>query len=778
MEFYSHKKPDKLLIIHLGEVCRIACNDVLYENEIRIASLMHDFGKYTSFFQEYLDTGNETALSRHGFISAVAAAYISLKTIDDCNSALALYSCVIHHHGNLRSSGHNLPRRRGMISQLHDANLMDKIKNAYIQLEDMKKNLYVICNDYNDFAYGQLVKEFITDCNIESILIELKKIELMEKPDYIKHQYIYSHLIYADKINASNTKLPVEKYVTYERLNIEKQKICSTENEINSIRTNIFNSVQETLTTSRNRSDIFTITAPTGTGKTYSGFFAALKLKELANMSGRIIYSLPYTSIINQNYNCLKKLFVNCGASEDNYILMHHHLGDITYKNANRSNDLSQENEKEDYTVIQSQLLIESWSSGVIITTFVQLLETVLGIRNKMLKKFHCIENSVILIDEIQSVDIKYHRIIEELLICAIKKLNCKIIMMTATKPVIFSEALELLPEYKRYYSMFNRTRLLIDLTPVICDEFVNRFIKTYDKNKSYLIVCNTIRQSLDIFMKLSKIDNLNKDVLFYLSTNIIPRQREEVINKVSEFLRDANAYEKPILVSTQVVEAGVDMDFDEVYRDIAPLDSIIQCAGRCNRSNRETRGFYYGNVHVVNMVKDDKSESFSSMIYRQNWLNITIKLLENRETIEEHEYLDIIDKYFEAVKQCTSDIEYDKYKKAISELDFDVIGEFSLIIDQSAYIDVFIIVDDKAEEIFESFNDIMNIKDIEKRQERLLLIRKEVLRNTISVPLKYRTRIESNTHMFFLPREACGENGIYSDKIGFRRIEDFDQFF
>ena len=766
------------MITHLGEVCRIACNNALYEKEIRIASLMHDFGKYTLYFQEYLDTGNETALSRHGFISAVASAYISLKTIDCVDSALAVYSCVMHHHGNLRSIGHNLPQRRGVISKLHDANLVGKIEISSLQLEDIKKNIDIISSEYNDFGYGQLISEFITSADIESLLIELKKTELKEKPNYIKHQYIYSRLIYADKISASNTILPVEKYISYNKLNSEKEKLCSTGKGINDIRTHIFNSVQKTLIANWNSSDIFTITAPTGTGKTYSGFFAALKLKELSGMSGRIIYSLPFTSIISQNFNSIKKIFLNSGAEEDNYILMHHHLGGVTYRNINHPNNLIGESEKEDYTIMQSQLLIESWSSGVIITTFVQLLETFIGIRNRMMKKFHCMENSVILIDEIQSVDIKYYRLIEELLKCVIKKLNCKIIMMTATKPVIFSDAKELLTDNKSYYNMFNRTRLLIDLTHVTCDEFVNSFMENYDKNKSYLIVCNTIRQSLDIYSKLLHHEILKDDILFYLSTNIIPRHREEVICNVNKILKDPNNQKKPVLVSTQVVEAGVDMDFDEVYRDIAPLDSIIQCAGRCNRNNRETEGFYYGNVHIVNMVKEDKIESFASMIYSPNWLNLTIKLLENKEIIEEHGYLEIIGKYFESINQCTSNVEYEKYKKAISNLDFDIIGEFSLIKEQSGYIDVFIKVDDKAEEVFESYNNAIKIKDITKRQEKLLLVRKEVLRNSISVPFKYRTKLESNPNMFFLPREACGENGVYLNKTGFKRVGDFDQFF
>ena len=188
------------MITHLGEVCRIACNNALYEKEIRIASLMHDFGKYTLYFQEYLDTGNETALSRHGFISAV-------------DSALAVYSCVMHHHGNLRSIGHNLPQRRGVISKLHDANLVGKIEISSLQLEDIKKNIDIISSEYNDFGYGQLISEFITSADIESLLIELKKTELKEKPNYIKHQYIYSRLIYADEIYFSTGNKCFKHYI-------------------------------------------------------------------------------------------------------------------------------------------------------------------------------------------------------------------------------------------------------------------------------------------------------------------------------------------------------------------------------------------------------------------------------------------------------------------------------------------------------------------------------------------------------------------------------------
>lgn len=777
MIFYSHKRPDKLLKLHLHEVCDVACRDVKYKEEVHIASFMHDFGKYTSFFQEYLDTRVEKSINRHGFVSAIAAAYVCMKTTGDAGCALDVYSCVLHHHGNLRSIDHNLPRRRGMINELHDAALMAKIRNTYSQLEDMRKNLDIITAEYEEAGYSKLLAEFITSGNIENLLVELKNEKSRNRQDYLKHQYIYSRLIYADKLSASNTWVPEEKYFSFDSLNNEKDKICSGGNGINVIRNEIFNSVQDTLAQNWNRYEVFTITAPTGTGKTYSGFFAALRLKELAGLSGKLIYSLPFTSIINQNYHRLKKLYSNCGASGDSYILMHHHLGDASYKNSGKMPGV-EENEKEDYTAMQAQLLIESWSSGVVITTFVQLVETLIGVRNKMLKKFCSLENSIILIDEIQSIDIKYHRIIEELLTCAIKKLSCKVILMTATKPVIFSNAKELLDDYRKYYSLFNRTRLLIDLTPVTCDEFVQRFLENYDERKSYLIVCNTIRQSLDIYYKLILSGNLDSDLLYYLSTNIIPKQREQVITDINKILKASGSNKKPVLVSTQVVEAGVDMDFDEVYRDIAPLDSIIQCAGRCNRNGYDTVKDNTGNVHLVNMELDDKSTSYASMVYRPNWLNLTIELLKDKQLIEERDYLDIINAFFESIKQNTSDVEYQIYKKAIEELDFDVIGEFSLINNKGGYIDVFVNIDDEAEEVFRLFHDAMGIKDVDKRREMLLNIKRRIQQHIISVPIKHRTRLAETPFIFFLPREACADNGDYSPKTGFNRVDNIDQFF
>ena len=143
------------------------------------------------------------------------------------------------------------------------------------------------------------------------------------------------------------------------------------------------------------------------------------------------------------------------------YLIKHHHLTNQEYIN-----------ETEDYRKDQSGLFIENWESGIIVTTFVQLLQTLIGNRNRMLKKFHVITKSIVLLDEVQAIPIKYYELIDY----AIKKLvelyDCKVILMTATKPLIFSKTVELLENYNYYFSQLQRTTLLPKLDKITIEEF------------------------------------------------------------------------------------------------------------------------------------------------------------------------------------------------------------------------------------------------------------------------------------------------------------------
>jgi len=207
-------------------------------------------------------------------------------------------------------------------------------------------------------------------------------------------------------------------------------------------------------------------------------------------------------------------------------------------------------------------------------------------------------------LDEVQAIGYEKLPVVGAALYFLTKFLNSKVILSTATRPFIFELAnnllmekeqitfTELLPNHEFYFNQLNRTKLipLLDKTFDV-EEFVELFKSKYDNSKSALIVCNTINNSLKIFDLIEKY--YGEDKVFYLSTNIIPLQKEKVLKNLKDLLDPKNNSDiKPILVSTQVIEAGVDLDFDMAFREISPIDSIIQSAGRVNRNNRIRTGF------------------------------------------------------------------------------------------------------------------------------------------------------------------------------------------
>jgi CRISPR-associated endonuclease/helicase Cas3 len=786
MEFYSH--PDKKLIVHLTEVRNLSKNEISDELDkaSEIISYCHDFGKYTTYFQKYLFSRNKekSKLSNHGFISAVFAAYIALDIFKEGDILpFIIYNAVLHHHGSIENPSLDLPIGVRELDENSDSiRFTEKVDITFKQLLNMEKNMqYIVddyrsinCDNYKSIGYDKYVNDFITNKPVKETLLRIRKIDhkfqrrSKDSAAYFTHQILYSALIAADKISASNTKLPKIKTVDYDILNNakeEKFKTGGSKSRINEIRSDIFYDIQSQISKNYNKTSIFSITSPTGTGKTYSGFFAALKLKQLLGDERKIIYSLPFTSIINQNYEAVYELFKNVDDFEkenSTYIIKHHNLADVEYNTS----------EYENCTKQQAELLIENWNSGIIITTFVQLLQTLIGNKNRMLKKFISLKGSIILLDEVQAIDIKYFRLVDYILKKAVEYLDCKIIMMTATRPLLLQDSLELLSDNKKYFSMFNRTNIVSRIEPMSVEEFIDDF-KYNLEDKSYLIICNTISQSLKIYKELSF---LNREVK-YLSTNLLPVHRKQRIEYVRDKLK---AGENIILVSTQVVEAGVDFDFDEVIRDIAPMDSIIQAAGRCNRNGK---GHNPGNVIIYSMM-DDNEEYFGKYVYGNTLLNITKELLKEG-NIPEKEYLDLIEKYFIEVNKNVNQEASDKFKKSIEKLWFTKadgkyekypIQKFSLIEDNNNYMDVFFRINDDAEEVYQRLIQALQEKDMNKKSELYLEIKNKIRDYTLSIPYKFRAKFnyedkDKNKAIVNLPEEGCRE--YYDDEIGFIRDDD-----
>lgn len=771
MKFYSH--PDKLLIDHLSEVKTLCLKqlDEEYKKAGEIISICHDFGKYTTYFQNYLfgKKKEKSSLSNHGFISAIFAAYTAFLFFDEEEYLpYIIFNVVLHHHGSLENPSEDLPEKFTGITGSDSSNLVTKVDAAKLQIEDIKRNRNDIEKDYKSLGFDKYFNMFLDDADIEELLLKIKKIDFefnrfnKDEKIYFVHQMLYSALISADKISASNTVMPEESYADYNTLNNIKEnnfKNCS-KNNINSIRSQIFKDIQSELNKNYKKSKMFSITSPTGTGKTYSGFFAALKLKELLGENRRIIYSLPFTSIIDQNYKSIYYLLEGMKDFKEKsstYIIKHHNLSNVDYTDY-----------KKEYSKLQAEMLIENWTSGIVVTTFVQLLQTLIGNRNKMLKKFDSIRGAIILLDEVQAIDIKLYNAVDFILRGAVKYLDCRIIMMTATKPLILSDAHELLPDNKKYFASFKRTALCPSFVKERAEEFAERFIENIE-NKSYLIICNTIKSSLDIYEKLK---HCNREV-YYLSTNLLPKHRRERINTISEKLKNG---EKIILVSTQVVEAGVDLDFDEAYRDIAPLDSIIQSAGRCNRNGANKDR---GKVHVLSLV-NDKGQYCAYSVYGKTLINISKDILEKHKEIPEEDYYELISEYFKEVNKNINDEVSEGFIESIKKLYFSKshieecsLNKFSLIKENPDYIDIFLRADEEGEELYQKLMKSISEKDLKKKREMYLDIKNSVRDYTLSIPMKYKGKANLDDIIPNIPMEGCED--YYDAETGFVREDKED---
>lgn len=317
----------------------------------------------------------------------------------------------------------------------------------------------------------------------------------------------------------------------------------------------------------------FSLTVPTGGGKTLSSMAFALR-HAITYYKSRIIYVIPFTSIIEQNAQEFKN------ALGEEHILEHH---------------ASIDPNKESF---RSRLAAENWDAPIVVTTNVQFFESLFANKPSKCRKLHNIVNSVIIIDEAQMLAPDYLlptlRTMQEL----VAGYACSIVLCTATQPALgksdaFRDGLEQVREIisspRKLYEKFRRVNVTI-IAESISDEELSE--KLLDE-KQVLCIVNTRKQTRELFELIG-----DEEAHFHLSTYMHAAHRSKVLQEIRERL-DAGL--KCRVVSTQLVEAGVDIDFPTVYRNEAGIDSIAQAAGRCNREGNYVDG---GRVFVFKSEK------------------------------------------------------------------------------------------------------------------------------------------------------------------------------
>lgn len=359
---------------------------------------------------------------------------------------------------------------------------------------------------------------------------------------------------------------------------------------------------------------LFRLTVPTGGGKTISSLAFALRHAKEHQMN-RIIYVIPYTSIIEQNAKVFSDIL---GA--DNVL-------------ENHSNVDYESNEE----LKPMQLAAENWDKPVIVTTNVQFFESLFSNKSSKCRKLHNIANSVIIFDEAQMLPNDYLkpciRAMEQLL----RYYRSSIVLCTATQPALKSllsqdmNVTELCPRMEEQFAFFKRVSIK-NLKKLSEDELIER-LKTEGQA---LCILNTKKCTQRVY------ESIKDEGVYHLSTSMYPAHRKRVLNEIRERLQKQK---RCVVVSTSLVEAGVDLDFQTVYRQLAGADSIIQAAGRCNREGMRplSQCFTY-------IFKLDLKESVPG---QRQQIEITESLLADNKNPEE---MDTIKQYFEMLYHFRGD--------------------------------------------------------------------------------------------------------------------------
>lgn len=661
-----------LLQEHLEAVARLASDHAPepVAGLATYAALFHDFGKATSYFQDYLvgkrSQGTET---NHSDISALAS-YYALEDVVTDTERLAIYFAIHYHHQPLSNANASAIHTKLAVNNSNLApheQLCEKttsLENNASTVQAMYDSLLPSQIDFDVSSFCDWVR---TKQYVELPLNQLsRKCQDKHGSNALLTPIIYNALCSADvKDAAGYPTLPrgtvSEGNTTHYINGLETNNTPATHTytplefphhsasppdftgseSVADLRAIARREIQYEITNAPLSTRFFDVQLPTGLGKTLSGIEAAMRRRsrimsstsdtdnsELLNTPPRIVYAMPQTSIIDQNHDVIKHALTNTQQTSTSspsltpdQLLKHHYLSDETYS----TSDI-------DYGEYKYEShLTTQWHSEFITTTFVQLLESLCIPSKKQTHRFQSLENAILVLDEVQALPTKHWELIQHTLEYYAELFNWTIITMTATDPKITPESHALVPRSKQYYDALDRVAYSVTDSvkgsPCPVDEtaeFALSQLTTKEVN-TVLCISNTISQAKTLHetlkTRLAHSDEESADTprLVYLSSNLPHKVREERIKKLT---RNNAATQPTIVVSTQVVEAGVDMSADCVIREIAPLDSIVQASGRCNRNGMT------GEQGIVYVIQTESEWSPATFLYGQIPIEVTRTLL------------------------------------------------------------------------------------------------------------------------------------------------------
>ena len=604
-EFFSH--PDKLYSEHIDNMFSV--DDTVLEKEVK---RFHDIAKLKNNFQTYI-RGDKGVDKNHSLLSA----YLFLLNSDFENRDLLFgFLAITSHHGNVEN-----------FYELGEAKYLDE---QFVNSKELVFLDEVLAHSHNIDIYDDLKGDIE---RLRSMAKELKvhllTFEFMDKFDYsdfIDFKKLYASLIYADKFEAIfGIKKETQKTTTEP---IPKEVLS---NYIDAFpyhkkRDNFRKYVLNNFDTSQK---LFTLTAPTGYGKTLTALEFALKFKK-----ENIIFALPFTSIIDQTHKVIADIF------QEN---------DIDIFKIHHKTDIDESVPKDRYS--QVKFLMSSFSGEINITTLYQIIFALFGNKNRDNVKFNQFRNAVVIIDEAQAIRYEFRQDFIQLCELLSTQMNTVFIFMSATMPIMDDNSFKEISNLD-YFGEQNRY-VLKWLNLENGQDSLMEKVREEAQTKHTLCVVNTVKKAQELYLKFK-----DEFECYCLNGYMTDNDKQRVVKEVGARLEQHE--DKILLISTQSIEAGIDLDFEVGFREVAPISSIIQTAGRVNRHFGEHQGTLY--------IFDDICE-YSNLIYGdlQQISQAIFEVLQDGD-VEESNILEISQLYFEKIHKQLESL---YIEKEIEKLEF-----------------------------------------------------------------------------------------------------------
>lgn len=564
--YYAHSKGEQKkdwqpLEAHLRNTAKIAAKTAASTNLkpfAELAGLLHDCGKYSPEFQARLE--GKSGLVDHSTAGAQLVNRLAGDNRGQRFIAHLLAFCIAGHHAGLPDYG----------SAADDP-------SAGTLLARLKRPVKNVGGFFDAFPENQL-----------NLPQSLPLRPLRKKGQFSVSflvRMIYSMLVDADFLETEhfmNGPQPRGGHASISSLESQLlaflKKYDHPTSPINIKRTELLHAC---LAQASRDPGIFSLTIPTGGGKTYTSLAFALSHARHHGLK-RVIYCIPFTSIIEQNARVFRD------ALGQNDILEHH--SNFDWKTARESLSENQADDQTNAALEKLKLAAENWDIPIVVTTNVQFFESLFANRSSRCRKLHALINSVIIFDEAQMIPSGY---LEPCMLAVaelVKNYGSTAILCTATQPPLSKflpedlKPVELITEPVVLYRFFKRVTVQ-NLGHQTDEAMTNKLMD----QKQALCIVNTRRHAAGLYQMMA--NGTSEENIYHLSTLMCPAHRKAVIKTIRERL----AQKQPCrVVSTQLIEAGVDLDFPVGFRALAGLDSIVQAAGRVNREGRKEEGVLY----------------------------------------------------------------------------------------------------------------------------------------------------------------------------------------